>query len=129
MDLVCDLLVFCFERKILLGQVTEGDDDHCCEYLRDGGIDVELLHKQLDEDIVESQTDHHQDEISEQLYPAMEDGLGEYNILVEEIARGEADGEGHNKGENIGGNGNETHVHIPFVQDKIIADGIHDDIQ
>jgi len=59
----------------------------------------------------------------------MEDGLGEYNILVEKIARREADGEGHNKGENIRGNGNETHVHIPFVQNKIIADGIHDDIQ
>jgi len=127
--LVRDLFIFCFEREVLLGQVTEGDHDHCREYLRDGGIDMELLHEQLDEDIVEPQTDHHQDEVSEQLHPAMEDGLGEYDILVEKIARGEADGEGHDKGENIGGNGNKTQVHIPFVQDKIIADGVHDDIQ
>jgi hypothetical protein len=127
--LVRDLFIFCFEREILLGQVTEGDHDHCREYLRDGGIDVELLYEQLDEDIVEPQADHHQDEVSEQLHPAMEDGLGEYDILVEKIARGEADGEGHNKGKNIGGNGNKTHIDIPFMQDKIITDSIHDDIQ
>jgi len=127
--LVRDLFILCFERKILLSQITKGDHDHCREYLRDGGIDMELLHEQLDEDIIKPQTDHHQDEVSEQLHPAMEDGLGEYDILVEKIARGEADGERHNKGENIGGNGNKTQVYIPFMQDKIIADGIHDDIQ
>jgi hypothetical protein len=127
--LVRDLFIFSFEREILLGQVTERDNDYCREYLRDGGIDMELLHEELDEDIVEPQTDHHQDEVSEQLHPAMEDGLGEYDILVEKIARGEADGEGHDKREDIGGNSNKTQVHIPFMQDKIIADCIHDDIQ
>jgi hypothetical protein len=129
MDSVRHLLIFCFEREIFLGQVTEGDHDHCREYLRDGGIDMELLHEQFDEDIVEPQADHHKDEVSEQLHPAMEDGLGEYDILVEKIARGETDGEGHNKGEDIGGNSKKTQVHVPFMQDKIVADCIHDDIQ
>jgi hypothetical protein len=90
---------------------------------------VELLYEQFDEDIVKPQADHYQDEVSEQLHPAMEDRLGEYDIFIEKIARGETDGKGHNKGENVGGNGNKTQIDIPFMQDKVIADCIHDDIQ
>jgi hypothetical protein len=38
---------------MLLCQVTEADDDDRCKDLGDGRIDVKLLYKELDKDIVE----------------------------------------------------------------------------
>lgn len=51
--------------EILLRNIAEADDDHRCKYLRDGGIDMKLLHKQLDEDDIQGDTDDYKHEIPE----------------------------------------------------------------
>src|SRR5262249_54758170 len=85
--------------------------------------------KQLDKNIVEEKTDHHQHEISPQLHPALQSGLGKDNITHQEEPRGEAHAECDDNGGNMGFEYEKTQVQVLFVQDKVVRNGIHDDIQ
>ena len=53
-----------FERIILLREIAESDDNYGSQYLGESRIYMYLLHEQLDKNIVEEKTDHHQDKIS-----------------------------------------------------------------
>ena len=41
-----------FKSKMFLSEITKADHDKCCQYFGDGGIEMKLLHKQLDEGVV-----------------------------------------------------------------------------
>ncbi len=90
---------------------------------------MKLLHKKLDKDIIQQETDHDQDEIAEELHPPMKGGFSKYNIAHQEKTRGEADAEGNDDRCYMRGHGQGAKVHVVFVEDEMIAYRVHDDIQ
>lgn len=77
------LVVLRLECIILLCQVAERDHDDRREYLCDRWIDMELLYKKLDEDIIQQQADHYQDKIPEQLHPSVQGGSCKNDISIQ----------------------------------------------
>jgi len=65
------LVLFRLKGVIFLCQVAERDNDDRCEDLGNGWINVKLFYKELDEDIIQQEADHHQEEIPEQLHPSV----------------------------------------------------------
>ena len=53
------------ESEVLLGEIAEADNNHGCDHLRDRGIDMEVLNKKFDEDVVEVNANEHQQKVSE----------------------------------------------------------------
>ena len=62
--------VFRLECEVLLGEVAEGNHDDGSKHLRNSGIQMEVFNKQLDENVVEKNAQHHQQKIPEQLHPS-----------------------------------------------------------
>jgi hypothetical protein len=90
---------------------------------------MELLNKELDEDIVQKEADNHQQKIAEELYPSVQRGFGEHDIAGQEKTCRKAHAKGNENRCNMGLDDKEAKVNVMFVQDKIISYGIHDDIQ
>src|SRR5258708_36354510 len=88
-----------------------------------------LLHEELDKDIVQEQADDHQHEIPEQLYPAMQGGLGEDNSAHQEKPRRETNAKGNEYGSRIRFQSHKPKVPILFMQDEIITDKENKNIQ
>jgi len=114
--------------EIFLRHIAEGDYDDGRQDLGDSGIDMELFYEQLDEDDVQSDTDHHQHKVAEQLDPAVQRAARKGNVPVQEKAGGKADAKGHEYGSNVSRNSNKTQMDIVLVQDKIEADPVHQDV-
>ena len=121
--------LFLPEGELLLCHITESDDDKGRKDLCRCGIDMELLYKELDEDIVQEKADNHQQKIPEELYAPMQRGFREYDIAGQEKPRRKAHTKGNENGCNMGLDDKESKVNVVFVQDKIISYGIHDDVQ
>src|SRR6202000_932918 len=117
------------ERKILLSEVAEGHDDKGGQYLCHRREDVELLHKKLDENVVESQAGHYQHEIAEQLHRSMQCEFTEHHVAHEKESGGETDAEGNKERQHIGRDRYKSQVDIMLVKDEVIADIIHENIQ
>ena len=121
--------LFLPEGELFLCHITESHDDNGRKDLCRCGIDMELLYKELDEDIVQEKADNHQQKIPEELYPSVQGGFREHDIAGQEKTRGKAHAKGNENRCNMGLDDKEAKVNVVFVQDKIIAYGIHDDIQ
>ena len=121
-------LRLCLESEIFLRQIAEGYDDNGGERFGDRGIDMELLYEELDEDIVEQQADDHQDEVSEQLYPAVQGRFGEDDVPCQEKAEGKADAERDQDRCDMGLDHQESQIHVVLVKNNVIGDGIHDNV-
>jgi hypothetical protein len=117
------------EGELFLCHIAESHDDNGREDLCCRGVYVKLLYKELDEDIVQSQTDDHQQKVPEELYPSVQGGFSEYNIAGQEKPRRKAYAKGNENRRDMGLDDKESKVNVVFVQDKIISYGIHDDIQ
>src|SRR5882757_5347398 len=117
------------ESIILLRKVAERDNDDRGQDLGNGGINMPLLYKQLDKNIVEKKTDQHQHKISPQLHPALQGRLGKDNITHQEEPRGKAHQKGDDDRGDMGFEYDKTQVEILLMQDKIVCNGIHKDIQ
>jgi hypothetical protein len=122
------LLPFPLEREVLLGHITEENDDDRGQYLRQRGINMKLLYKELDKDIVQEQTDHDQQKIAEQLYPPMQGRLREHDIPHQEEPDRETDTPGHDNGGDMRFEHKNPKAQILLMEDEIITDGITDDI-
>lgn len=70
------------EGEVLLGEVTKGNHNDSCEHFRDGWIDLEMLHKKLDEDVIQVHTNQYQQEIPEQLDGSAQDGAGKNDVFI-----------------------------------------------
>jgi len=121
--------LFLPEGELFLCHIAESHDDNGRKDLCRSGIDMELLYKELDEDIVESKADNHQQKIPEELYPSVEGGFREYDVPGQEKPRRKAHAKGNENRCNMGLDDKESKVNVVFVQDKIISYGIHNDIQ
>jgi len=126
--LLVRLLRLGLEGIILLREVTEGHYDDRGEDLRHGRINMPALHEQLDEDIVQQQTDDHQHEIAEQLHPSLQRGFREDDIPHQKEPCGKADAESHDDGGDIRLEDHKAKIHILLVQNEIIADGESKDV-
>jgi hypothetical protein len=91
----------CFESKILLRQVTEGDHDDGGDDFGNSGIEVKMFYKETDENIVQYNTNQDQQKIAEQLYASVQDGTWKNHVAHEHKSRGKADQKGYNKGGNM----------------------------
>jgi hypothetical protein len=127
--LISGLVALYPESVILLCQIAERNHDDRREDLCNGGIKMELLHEKLDEDIIQQQADHHQDKVSEKLHPAMQGRSCKDDIPVEEKTRRKADGKRNKEGKDIWGDHQRAQYHIVLTQNKVIADGINENIQ
>jgi hypothetical protein len=116
------------KRKILLCQITERHDNDRGQYLCESGINMELLDKELDEDIVQQQTDDHQHKITEQLHPSMQSAFRKHDIAHQKEPHWETKTPGDNDGSDMRLDHQKTKIDIMFVQDKIVPDCIHHDI-
>jgi hypothetical protein len=118
-----------FERKIFLRQITENDhyarsDDFCNSW-----IDVEFLNKQADKAIIQQDAKYNQEEIPEKLYSAVEAGTRKYNISHQEEPCWKTDQERHDKSGDIWFECQKANMQYLFMQDEIIADKKHENIQ
>ncbi len=119
----------CLEGKILLRQITEGNNDDGGEDLGDRRIDMKLLHKELDKNIVQTETNDNQYKVPEELYAAMQRGAMEDHIAHQEKAGGKAYGKRHDERKHISRDAHKTKIDGLLVQDEIVADRIHHDVQ
>ena len=87
-----------------------------------------LLYKKLDEDIIQQKADQDQDEVTEQLHSSVEGRLCEYYITHEKEAHGKTDAPGNDNGCNMGFKDKKTQAEVLFMEDKIKADPVHNDI-
>jgi hypothetical protein len=55
---------------VFLREIAERNDDDGGKDLGHRGIKMKVLHEKLDENIVEVDTNQHQQQVSKQLYPA-----------------------------------------------------------
>jgi hypothetical protein len=110
--LISGLVALYPECVILLRQVAERNHDDRREDLGNRGIKMELLHEKFDEDIIQQQADHHQDEIPEKLYPAMQGRSCKHDIPIEEKTRRKTDGERNKEGEDIWGDHKWSQYHV-----------------
>lgn len=94
-------LLFYFEREFFLGKVAEDDHQRGGEDFTDGRVEVQPVYKQLHQEVVEQDADTYQQEITEQLYPAPEIGLGEHHVLAQKEACGESHGHRHKQGSDV----------------------------
>ena len=117
------------EGEFFLGQVAERNHYHRGEDLGDGGINMELLHKHLDEDIVQENADHHQHKIAPQLHAAPEGGPWKYHMPVKIETGGKADGERHDESGDIWAHRTKRSIEYLFFENKIVADKIDHNIQ
>jgi len=90
---------------------------------------MELLYKELDEDIIEPETDDHQQKITEELYPSMQRGFREHDVAGQEKPRWKAYTKGYEDRRNMGLDDKESKVNVVLVQDQIIPYRIHDNVQ
>jgi hypothetical protein len=90
---------------------------------------MELLHEELDEDDVQPDTDDHQYKISEKLHPSMQRTAGEDDISIEEKPRGKAYAKCNDDRGDIRRDRPGTQMDIVLVQDIVITEPIHHDIQ
>jgi hypothetical protein len=123
------LILLRLECKILLRQVTEGNNDDGSQYLGHRGIDVYLFYEEFDKYIVEEETDHHQQKITEQLHPAMQGRSGKYDVSHQEKPGGETNAKGDEHGGGVGFQSDKTQVQVLLLKDKIIADKEDKNIQ
>ena len=90
---------------------------------------MELLYKELDEDIIQPEADNHQQKIAEELYPSVQRGFREHDVAGQEKPCWKAHAKGNENRCNMGLDDKESKVNVVFVQDKVIPYGIHDDVQ
>jgi hypothetical protein len=114
---------------ILLCQVAERNHDDRREDFGDRGIKMTLLHEKLDEDIIQQQADHHKDKIPEKLHPALQGRSCKDDIPVKEKTCRKADGKRNKEGSDIRGDHQRAQYHVMLTQNKVIADGINENIQ
>jgi hypothetical protein len=110
---------------MFLGQITERYHNYRSENFGDRWINLELLNKQFKENIIKQHTNHHEQEIAKQLYPAMQGGAGKNNIPHQEKARRETDAKGNNECRNMWFKSKNTNMQDLFVQDVVVADEKH----
>jgi hypothetical protein len=121
--------LFRSKSEFFLGHIAESHDNNSCQDLCRCGIDMELLHKELDEDIIQPEADNHQQKIAEELYPSVQGGFREYDVAGQKKPRWKAHAKRNENRCNMGLDDKEPKVHVVFVQDKIIPYGIHDDVE
>jgi hypothetical protein len=121
-------LTLCLKSEILLRKITERHDNDRGQDLGESGINMELLYKELDEDIIQQQTNDHQHKISEQLYPSMQGAFRKHNITHQKEPHRETKTPGDNNGSDMGLDHQKTKIDIVLVQDKIVPDRIHHNI-
>lgn len=80
------------ESEVLLREVAEGNHDDGGKYLRYRGVKMEVLHEQLNENVVEINAHQHQQQVAEQLYPALQDGAGKNDVAVKHEPGRKTDG-------------------------------------
>ena len=119
--------------EVFLRHIAEADHDDSGQYLGDRGIDMELFYEQLDEDDVQSDTNDHQHEIPEQLYPAMQGAARKSDMPVQKETGGKADAKG-NEDRSNGSRDSlrkpmEIDMDIVLMEDIIETEPIHHDVQ
>src|SRR5688572_7338559 len=58
---------FYLERKMLLAEIAEYYNYHCCQQLRNGGINIKIFHEDFDKYVIKAEVDNYYHEISKQL--------------------------------------------------------------
>lgn len=74
--------VFRLECEVLLGEVAERDHNDSSKHLRNGGVQMEVLNKEFDENVIEKNTQYHQQKIPEKLNPSPQYGTRENDMPV-----------------------------------------------
>lgn len=77
------------------------------------------LYKELNEHVIEQDAGTYQDGITEELYAAVQVGLGENDVFGEYEARRKTDTEGHNEGHDIWLNSKPAQMHRLLLQDVV----------
>lgn len=113
------------EGELLLCQVTEADHDHCGQDLGYSGINIELLNKELDEDIIEANANQHQQKITEQLHSPLQCGAGKYDEPVQQVSCWKTDGERDQECHDMRADGPGECMYDLFIQDEIVTDIIY----
>ena len=89
---------------------------------------MELLDKELDEDIVQQKTDDHQHKITEQLYSSVKCAFRKHNIAHQKEPHRETKTPGDNDRSDMRLDHQKAQIDVVFVQDKVVSYGIHDNI-
>lgn len=114
-----------FKGELLLSEITEAHHNDGGQHLCNGWINIALLHKELDEGIIEADTNQHQQEIAEQLHPSLQGGARKNDKPVQQVAGGETDGERNEEGHDMRTDSPRKCVYDLLIQDEIIADIIN----
>jgi hypothetical protein len=112
-----------------LGQVAKENDNACGDDQRGRWIPPELFDKDLQEHIIEYDTDHGDYKVAEQLYSSFQERTLEHHVHTQVKADGERKAKGNKKGSNVGREGNEPKVQDLLFQDEIVCDKINKDVQ
>lgn len=107
---------------MFLGKIAEGHHYQRGQDFGNGGENMKLLHKELDENIVEQDTNEYHQKVAEQLHPSPKIGAGKNHITHEQESRREADTKSQDKSHDVGTHRQGTPVYDLFMQQIMIAD-------
>ena len=118
-----------FKRKVLLRKITKANYDERGKYFRYGWINMELLHEQLQEHIVQANACKHQQEVPRELNPSPQVALREYHITTEIKTHGKRDAKRRQKRSYVRADSKRCHVHHLLFKNEVVADKKDEDIQ
>ena len=117
------------ESEVLLRKIAEGNDDHGGEHFGYGGVNMEVLNKQLDEDVIQVYAHQHEHKVPEQLHPALQYRAGENDVAVQHVACRKADGERDQEGGDMRADRAGGRVNDFFPENIVVCEKIEEDIQ
>lgn len=110
-------------------EVAKTNNNECSNDFSDGWIDVEVFHQHFQAHIVNENANHHQQEISEQLYASMKIRIVENDIAHKEKTGWEAYCKRHDERHYVWADHNWAPNEVLFMQDKIVADEINKNVE
>lgn len=90
------------EREVFLPEETDNNRNNGNNHLGRGGVESDPVNEQFESEIVDSQVDNHDDDVSPQLACTMESGLGEGDIFIEPKTCQEGDGKDYTESHYVG---------------------------
>jgi hypothetical protein len=110
------------ESEIFLGYIAYPDRDAGGQNIRWCGVNVQLLHEEFEEHVIQQKTEHDHQQIPEELHPATEIGFGEHDMSHGQEPDRECEHEREQERRDMGRNGQEPEVKILLMEDEMQAE-------
>jgi hypothetical protein len=123
------VLATCLESEVLLGKIAERHHDDGCQHFGHSWKNMEVFNEELDKNIIQVHANQHQDEITQELDAASQDGPGENDKAVQQVTGGKAYCKRHEEGRNMRADGSQGCKNDLFSQNEIVRQEVKKNVE